>query len=203
MELKEKIVAESLRLFSLKGFLGTSIQDILDAAETSKGGLYNHFQSKEDLFHAVLQRAQEIWREKTLNGLDQVPSPLGKLKLLLANYRDRYLKDRRHFPGGCVFVTFSVELDDQRPNLSREVNEGFKGFKALLTRLLEQGKAAEELRAEVNTEALTEMLFAGMLGASVIYGMEKSQARLDQCIQALIAYLERLAPDGSGVRSKE
>ncbi|UCF58166.1 MAG: TetR/AcrR family transcriptional regulator, partial [Deltaproteobacteria bacterium] len=38
MELKEKIVHESLRLFSLKGFLSTSIHDVLEAANTSKGG---------------------------------------------------------------------------------------------------------------------------------------------------------------------
>jgi AcrR family transcriptional regulator len=50
MKLKEKIIHESLKLFSLKGFLGTSIHDILEAADTSKGGFYNHFSSKEDLF---------------------------------------------------------------------------------------------------------------------------------------------------------
>ena len=53
MNLKEKIIHESLKLFSLKGFLGTSIHDILEAADTSKGGFYNHFASKEDLFFNV------------------------------------------------------------------------------------------------------------------------------------------------------
>ena len=51
MILKEKIIHESLKLFSLKGFTSTSIQDILAAANTSKGGFYNHFSSKEDLFY--------------------------------------------------------------------------------------------------------------------------------------------------------
>ncbi|MBW1798601.1 MAG: helix-turn-helix transcriptional regulator, partial [Deltaproteobacteria bacterium] len=57
MELKEKIIAETLKLFSLKGFLNTSIQDIMGTAHTSKGGLYNHFKSKEDLLSAVLEEA--------------------------------------------------------------------------------------------------------------------------------------------------
>ena len=72
MELKQKIIHESLKLFSLKGFLSTSLHDILKASKTSKGGFYNHFQSKEDLFFAVLRRAQTIWRMKCLKGLDQV-----------------------------------------------------------------------------------------------------------------------------------
>ena len=194
MDLKEKIVHESLRLFSLKGFLSTSIQDVLEAANTSKGGLYNHFESKEDLFFAVLTEASRIWREKNLAGLNEIEKPVQKIKKLLENYRDRYLKDSMNFPGGCIFVTLSVELDDQRPHLSRELNKGFAGFKAMIKRLLDQGKESGELRKEIDTEALTEMIFAGMLGASVIYGTEKSMTSLDQSINALIEYLDRLAP---------
>jgi AcrR family transcriptional regulator len=193
MDLKEKIVAESLKLFSLKGFLSTSISDILEAANTSKGGLYNHFESKESLFFAVLNEANRIWREETLADLDQISKPVEKIKKLLENYRDRYLKDRSNFPGGCIFVTLSVELDDQRPVLSRELNKGFAGLKAMLNRLLDQGKESGEVRKDVDTAAVTEMIFAGMLGASVIYGMEKSDACLDQAIGSLIEYLDKLA----------
>ena len=124
MDLKERIIQESLRLFSLKGFLSTSTHDILKAAGTSKGGLYNHFQSKEDLLLAVLSEARKIWREKNLDGLDQTETPVKKIKRLLENYRDRYLKDTKNFPGGCIFVTLSVELDDQSPHLSKELNKG-------------------------------------------------------------------------------
>jgi len=53
MDLKERIIAESLKLFSLKGFLSTSIQEIMETAHTSKGGLYNHFKSKEELLSVV------------------------------------------------------------------------------------------------------------------------------------------------------
>ncbi|MFH1349462.1 MAG: TetR/AcrR family transcriptional regulator [Pseudomonadota bacterium] len=192
MSLKENIIHESLKLFSLKGFLSTSIHDILDAANTSKGGLYNHFKSKEDLFIHVLKEAQRIWREKNLEGLDQIENPVEKLKRLLENYRDRYMKDTANFPGGCVFVTLSVELDDQRPNLAREINKGFSGLKAMVKGFLDQGKQSGELRGDVDTEAVTEMIFAGVLGASVIYGTEKSDTTVDQTINSLIDYIERL-----------
>lgn len=192
MELKDKIIYESLRLFSLKGFLSTSLHDILKAANTSKGGFYNHFASKEDLFFAVLEEARRIWREKNLAGLDRVDSPVEKIKQLLENYKDRYLKDTDDFPGGCVFVTLSVELDDQRPHLAEALNEGFSGFKAMVERLLEEGKAAGELRQDVDTRSVTEMVFAGMLGTSVIFGTEKSISTLDRSMDMLIRYLDGL-----------
>lgn len=198
VELKQRIIHEALKLFSLKGFLSTSTHDIMKAANTSKGGLYNHFESKEDLFFAVLKKAQEIWREKVLEGMGQVEGPVEKVKRILENYRDLYLKDSKNFPGGCIFVTLSVELDDQRPHLSREVNQGFTGLKGMIKRLLDQGKARGEVRDDVSTEAITEMIFAGMLGASVIYGTEKSTASLDQSINSLIEYIERLSPTHVG-----
>jgi TetR/AcrR family transcriptional repressor of nem operon len=194
MNLKEKIIHESLRLFSLKGYLSTSITDILQAANTSKGGFYNHFASKEELFHEVLKEAQRIWREKTLAGLDEIESPTKKIVRFLENYRDRYLKDDNNFPGGCVFVTFSVELDDQLPHLCKEVNQGFIGLKTMLKRLLDEGKGKGEINSDASTSAITEMLFAGMLGASVIYGVNKSTESLDNSINTLIHYLEKLKP---------
>jgi TetR/AcrR family transcriptional repressor of nem operon len=195
MDLKQSIVHESLKLFSLKGFLSTTLQDILHVAKTSKGGFYNHFRSKEDLFHSVLKEAQQIWRDRNLSGLDEIERPVERVKRLLENYRDRYLKDGENFPGGCVFVALSVELDDQRPHLAREINNGFSGFKAMVKRFLDEGKQLGELKKDTDTEAVTEMLFAGMLGASVIYGTEKSVKSLDLSINTLIEYLETLVPE--------
>jgi AcrR family transcriptional regulator len=193
-DLRDRIVHESLGLFSLKGFLNTSVSDIMEAANTSKGGFYNHFSSKEDLFFQVLQEARRIWRQRVLFGLDEIESPTGKVQTLLSNYKDRYLNDGENFPGGCVFVTISVELDDQRPRLCAEVNKGFVGLKRMLRRLLDEGKAIGELSDTVDTEAVTEMLFAGMIGAAVMYGVDKSAASLDRSIGALITYLEKQRP---------
>jgi TetR/AcrR family transcriptional regulator, transcriptional repressor for nem operon len=192
MNLKEKITHESLKLFSLKGFLGTSIHDILEAANTSKGGFYNHFSSKEDLFFQVLDEARKIWREKNLKGLDKIENPIEEIKQLLKNYKDRYLQDADNFPGGCVFVTLSAELNDQRPQLSKELEKGFVGLKGMLRRLLEQGKESGELIEAVKTDTVTEILFSGMLGASLAYGVNKSKKGLDKSINALIEYLEQL-----------
>ena len=197
MRLKDRIQFESLKLFSIKGFLNTSISDIMKAADTSKGGFYNHFESKEELFFEVLTIAQRIWREKVLYGLDEIDSPKGKIKKILENYRDRYLKDNINFPGGCIFVTFSVELDDQRPDLMEKVSNGFIGLKRMLKNLLEEGKKEGELRPDVNTDRATEMIFSGMIGSSVLFGVDKSNTSLDKSINSLILYLDGLAPEES------
>jgi len=192
VNLKDTIVHESLKLFSLNGFLSTSIQDILSAANTSKGGFYNHFSSKEDLFFQVLDEARKIWRDRNLRGLDEINQPIDKIIRLLENYKDRYLLDAENFPGGCIFIMFAVELGDSRPHLSREVQKGFKGLKALLKKILENGQQSTTEYNGLNSNTITEIIFNGMLGASVNYSVDKSYEALDESINSLIDYLAKL-----------
>jgi TetR/AcrR family transcriptional repressor of nem operon len=193
MSLKDRIIHESLRQFSTKGFMSTSISDILEAVGASKGGLYNHFKSKEDLFFAALSEARKIWRQRNLAGLDQLARPLDKLKKLLENYRDHYLADSENFPGGCIFVTLAVELNDQQPHLAKEVNEGFERFKGMIRRLLDQEKEAGHLGDGVDTGMVAEMIFSGILGACVAYTSDKSRENLDRHIKGLIAFLTMIS----------
>jgi AcrR family transcriptional regulator len=199
---REKIIAESLKLFSLKGFNNTSLSNILSATNMSKGGFYNHFKSKEDLFAAVLSEAQRVWRIQHLANIDKVVRQIDKVKKILLNFKDRYMKDAVHFPGGCVFATLSVELDDQIPHLSSQVYDGFRKTKALIKGYLDQAKEMGEIRSDVSTGGITELILSCILGASVVYGMGKSKNHLDKTIKSLIGYLESIEQkaDFSGKR---
>jgi len=192
MVLKETIINESLKLFSLKGFISTSLQDILSAANTSKGGFYNHFASKEALFYQVLDEARTIWRDRNLHGLDKADQHLDKVIMLLNNYKERYLVDAEKFPGGCIFIMFAVELGDQRPHLSKEVQKGFVGLKAMIKRMLDQASVSGELKAGVNTGEISEIIFTSMLGLSVSFSTDKSVEKLDRSINTLVGFLETL-----------
>ena len=48
-ETQRKILDVSFRLFTEKGYDHTTIQDIVDALGMSKGAVYHHFKSKEDI----------------------------------------------------------------------------------------------------------------------------------------------------------
>ncbi len=196
MILKEKIIRESSRLFSSKGFSNTSINEILEVAGASKGGLYNHFKTKEELFSAVLSESRKIWREKNLAGLDEIENPLERIKKLLENYRDRYLIGSGNLPGGCIFVRVAVEsaeLGDQWPHIADEINQGFDRFKSMIRGFLDQAKEAGQLKYGTNTEDVADMIFSGMLGGSVMYGMDRSTEKLHRTIDSLIEYVGSLA----------
>jgi len=190
--LKERIIEESLRLFSVKGYMSTSTTDIIEAAGTSKGGFYNHFKSKEQLFYEILSAARKIWRERNLHGADAGQRPLERIRIILENYRDRYLADSKNFPGGCIFVNLAVELSDQAPELAKEVNEGFVRLGRMIKRLLDEEKKSGGIAGSVNTAEAANMIFSGLLGACVLYTSDKSRKRLDSTITSLISYLKSI-----------
>jgi len=63
VQTKQNIINKSLQLFSVKGYYNTSINDILEATGLTKGGLYGHFKSKEEIWYAVYDEAVTIWRD--------------------------------------------------------------------------------------------------------------------------------------------
>ena len=75
----EKILEVSLKLFSEKGYEKTTMQDIVNALGMSKGAIYHHFKSKEELVDAVstysfMKRNSfvDVYELKHLNGLQKL-----------------------------------------------------------------------------------------------------------------------------------
>lgn len=77
-----RILDVSLKLFLEKGYENTTIQDIIDAlGNLSKGAIYHHFKSKEDILEAVCDQRlfagvealmNEVVTDKRLNGREKL-----------------------------------------------------------------------------------------------------------------------------------
>ena len=53
---KEKILAAALEMFSKYGYAGTNIRELSASLGLVKAGVYKHFESKEDIWNALLDR---------------------------------------------------------------------------------------------------------------------------------------------------
>ena len=58
-ETVSRILDAAMRLFREKGFEHTTIQDIVDQLDVTKGAVYHHFKSKEDILDAAIDRESE------------------------------------------------------------------------------------------------------------------------------------------------
>ena len=64
---RQRLLAEAQRLFRERGYTATSLEQIAEAAEVTKGAIYGHFASKEDLMLSALEAAPAPDYSTTLN----------------------------------------------------------------------------------------------------------------------------------------
>ena len=78
------ILETAARLICEKGYEGTSIQDIADAAGLTKAGLYHHIRSKEHLLLEIQNYGMDVFEEGVLKAVSPIADPLDRLKACMA-----------------------------------------------------------------------------------------------------------------------
>jgi AcrR family transcriptional regulator len=56
---RQRLLAEAQRLFRERGYAATSLEQIAEAAEVTKGAIYGHFASKEDLLLSAIEAGRD------------------------------------------------------------------------------------------------------------------------------------------------
>lgn len=84
---KEKILAKALELFSQKGYEGTNINDLMEAVGLVKSAVYRHFDSKEEIWNALLDRLTAYYEERFGSPERLPPVPESQEELLAMTMR--------------------------------------------------------------------------------------------------------------------
>jgi AcrR family transcriptional regulator len=104
----KRILTQAMKMFLEKGYHGTSIDEITQAAGVTKGALYWHFKSKEDL----LKRIVEEFEKRFLDGLIQA---VGKVQGSIVD------KIEKRFRYNAAFAYYNRELCVSFTSLSGEL----------------------------------------------------------------------------------
>ena len=150
---RQNIIENSLQLFSVKGYYNTSINDILDATGLTKGGLYGHFGSKEDIWYSVYEEAVSIWKGIVFKGIRHDADPLKRIETFIENDMREYL-GADVFEGGCFFVNMLVELSGQSASMSKQILRGFVRLAGLLQSWLEEADRKCLLQKGLNSREI-------------------------------------------------
>ena len=140
---KMKIIVVALELFSKKGFINTSINDIAKTANISKGLMYNYFESKD----VLLEECLKMVLEGVVGGIQaatQIKNPEERLEFLIRTSFDM-LKENPHI--WKMFVSLSLQLDKESASY-RILNEYWSQlFKNAVSIFKEMGYEDYEERA--------------------------------------------------------
>jgi len=134
---RREILEAAEQLFSDRGYHGTSVQDIADAAEFSVGALYNIFKSKEDLYSQLIQMRANEYYQTACGRIDRARGPLEKIKAAISTKLD-FFKQHRQFFG--IFAGLPSENRSERPPLmSEECQRIYHEYQAHLRNIFQEG----------------------------------------------------------------
>ena len=117
--LRDQIIDAAVATLHRQGFNGSSVQDITEAAHAPKGSFYNHFESKEELAVAALERYWErVEASLALLDSNHLP-PRERLARYFAALNEAARKNG--FRTGCMIGNLSAEMAGQSPRMRNEL----------------------------------------------------------------------------------
>jgi len=83
IEPRQEILRAAARLFQQQGYDATSMNDVAAALKLSKGGLYHHFQSKDEILFHIMSHAMDITEERVINAARRIEGAEERLRTLI------------------------------------------------------------------------------------------------------------------------
>jgi len=165
---KDRIKSAAIKLFSVKGYMGTSLEMIAHEIGLKKQSIYSHFKNKEELFLHIFQESLEselVNLERYFKQAAGMPLP-DALYGLIMELKARYNKELSLH----LILYFSFIIPDQLEEKINSMIGEFVQYKktAILERLTNEQTVA--LRVDPNTAMIAYMnLLEGML-IEIVYG---------------------------------
>ena len=135
------ILQEAARLIYLKGYEGTSMQDIADACSMTKAGLYHHIATKEALLLAIMHYGMDLFEERVLDPVKDISDPLVRLKTTMARNVELVTHDSTK-EVTIILHEHSTLTGDSK----KEINGRKKVYVQFLQRTFEEAMATGQIR---------------------------------------------------------
>lgn len=151
-ETRREILRAALALASEVGLTGLSIGLLAERVGMSKSGLFAHFESKERLQSAVLEEASQRFVELVVSPSLRAPRGLPRVRAL---FESSLAWERQEFmPGGCIFMTAAVELDDRPGPLREQLVASQRDWLDTLAEAIRIAQREKQIRADVDEHQL-------------------------------------------------
>jgi AcrR family transcriptional regulator len=186
---EERIVIAALELFGKKGFEKTSVESITRKARVAKGTFYNFFDKKEDVLLHFLDREYGKSEAEIAQKRSSQQAFLDQIELSVSSYIKHIFSDREFT---------KVLIKERIGNIGTGRNKNELRLMEEIFRSIERAKQQREIRLDVDSRRLTEMIFA-LYTMYVIYwtnGFIKTKkecvARIKEAVQYILNGVEAI-----------
>ncbi len=181
---KDYLLCRGLEVMKANGYNGTSVKDIVDAAEVPKGSFYNYFDSKKAfVIEAIEHVANEGYRDMS-EGLrkSNVP-PLDRLQQYFLSSIDGVCSG--NYKVGCFLGNMCQEMSDSCEDVRAKIVTVLSEKVALIEEVLKEAQAEGRIPKESDPAVIAEFILNAWQGALMRMKASKSREPLDAFVRML------------------
>jgi len=168
---RDRILDEADKLVMAQGFAGTSIDDILKAAELTKGAFFHHFKGKGDLARALIERQAlhdlALFEEIAARAEADSEDPLEQMLLFLQEFEKHVSRSSDPLPG-CMYATYVYESTQFEPSTMDFVADTLRRWTSIYVRKFQNILDRYQPALPVNARQLAEMIVSIIEGGLVL-----------------------------------
>jgi len=184
---RREIVRKAAPIFNQKGYDGAALSDLMRATGLEKGGIYRHFESKQQLAGEAFEHAWKMAMDARFEGTQEIPNTVDRLKQIVRNFRDRRAG---LVPGGCPLLNTAIDSDDGNPQLRARARRALTWLLDHLQSIAEEGRKRSEVRSDVDSAKLATLIASTLEGSLMVSRLQRKDEPLDLACHHLEEYLE-------------
>jgi TetR/AcrR family transcriptional repressor of nem operon len=190
IDVRERLLCAGVETFRHSGFNGCSVQDITEAAGVPKGSFYNHFDSKEALGAAALERFWKDGSDLQLTMLQQPGIPAVERLRAYFEWQAECLA-KAEFTCGCLAGNMAAEMADRSPLVATQLSNIFQDWSRRIGDCIRQAQAEGSIGSTADADSLATFVLNAWEGAVLRARIEKGERPLRQFIETLFTQLLR------------
>ncbi len=190
-ETRERILARSAQLFNRQGYAGASLADIMRETGLEKGGIYNHFSSKEQLALESFDYAYELVRQRVGQALAGKFHAIERLLAIVFVFQSEF--DDPPVAGGCPILNTAIEADDANEVLRDRARVAMDDWRSTIHRIIHRGIERGEVRPTTDADEVASLLIATLEGALMLSNLYRDPIHMQRAAVHMSRYIESLS----------
>ncbi|MCZ4243832.1 TetR/AcrR family transcriptional regulator [Pedobacter punctiformis] len=188
---RQFIIEQTAPIFNMKGYAGTSMNDLTAATGLTKGSIYGNFLNKDEVAIAAFDYNLSNVVSRIGAEINRRTSTQDKLMVYAEMYH-QFLSGN-FAKGGCPILNTAIDADDTHPVLREKVLAAVLAWKNGITRIAEQGIVKKEIREDENPAQIALTIIAMIEGAIMIARLTEKTDYWNLIMDSLKKYINSIS----------
>ena len=188
-ETRSLIIEKSAELFNTLGYNGCSLNEIMEATQLKKGGIYNHFKNKDEIAMAAFEYSYSKVIKRFKEHIMKESSSYNKLLAIIEVFYS--FGANPVVKGGCPIFNTAVDATDSHPILRKRAQEAINTLLKYVEIKIEEGKIEGEFKSNAKAPETSLLLVSAMEGALMVSRVNDSTRTLRTAADLMKTYLKQ------------